>query len=109
LFFSTDSMRSIDLQPDRLALVRTILWQLVPGLEVRAFGSRVTGTAKPMSDLDLCIMGESRLPSDAMDKVRAAFSESALPFKVDVVEWAALSEAFRAIIDKQFAVVQMVD
>ncbi|HEX3146746.1 MAG TPA: nucleotidyltransferase domain-containing protein [Gemmataceae bacterium] len=102
-------MRSIDLQPDHLALVRQILWRYAPGLEVRAFGSRVTGTAKPMSDLDLCIMDAERLSSDAMDTLRAALSESVLPFKVDVVEWAALSGKFRAIIDKQFVVLQPVD
>ena len=45
----------IDLQPDHLALIQTILAQHVPQAEVRAFGSRVTGAARNYSDLDLVV------------------------------------------------------
>ncbi|OGJ56840.1 hypothetical protein A2635_05190 [Candidatus Peribacteria bacterium RIFCSPHIGHO2_01_FULL_51_9] len=96
---------AIHLQPDQLRLVQTILQAHIPGRQVCAFGSRVLGTAKPASDLDLCIMGEDRLPPAAIDSLRFAFSDSVLPMKVDVVEWAGLKENFRRIIrDSSLAV-----
>ena len=35
-----------------------------------------------------------------------AFSESDLPWKVDIVDWASTGETFRAIIDRDKVVVQ---
>lgn len=90
---------TIKLRPDDLQLVRAILHAHTPGREVRAFGSRVVGKPKPASDLDLCIMGDDRLPPAVMERLRSAFSESPLPMKVDLVEWAGLKDGFRRIVD----------
>jgi predicted nucleotidyltransferase len=97
---------TINLQPDQLQLVRAILHAHVPEREVRAFGSRVRGTAKPASDLDLCIMGGVRLAPEIMEKLRSAFSDSPLPMKVDLVEWAGLKDGFRGIIEAADTVIQ---
>lgn len=35
-----------------------------------------------------------------------AFSQSDLPFQVDIMDWASTSESFRRVIEKKFAVVQ---
>ena len=67
---------------------------------MRAFGSRAVGKAKPTSDLDLCIMGNRPLPPGVVERLRRAFSDSSIPYKIDVVEWAGLSDAFRAIIEQ---------
>lgn len=92
-------MRSpIALRTDQLRLVQAILRSQIPDREVCAFGSRITGRMKPTSDLDLCIMGADRLPPDALERLRLAFSESSLPMRVDLVEWSALNDTFRAII-----------
>ena len=48
----------LDLPENQLQLVRGILQEIAPDREVWAFGSRVKGTAKPYSDLDLVIRGE---------------------------------------------------
>lgn len=95
----------IDLTTEQLAEVRRILQQHVPGRTVRAFGSRVQGTAKPFSDLDLSIMGETPLDFRQLAALKDTFVESNLPFRVDVVDWAATSEAFRGIIAGAFEVV----
>lgn len=97
---------SIDLRPEQLRQVQSILHAHLPGREVRAFGSRVTGTAKPMSDLDLCVMGDDPLPPGVQDILSTAFSESTLPFKVDVVAWASLGDRFRAAVNQATVVVQ---
>lgn len=97
----------IDLMPTQLNEIRRILQLHVPEREVRAFGSRVQGKAKPFSDLDLAIMGETPLDFRQMSALKDAFAESNLPFRVDLVDWAVTSDAFRKIIDRSFAVVSI--
>lgn len=96
----------LDVGPEHLAIVRGILLRHFPDREVWAFGSRVRGTAKPWSDLDLVLLGD-RLPGLRDEGLlREAFEESDLPWKVDVVWWATASPAFREIIQRDHAVVQ---
>lgn len=55
-------MPDVDLQPEQWQIVQHILQKHVPGHAVWAFGSRVKGTAKPYSDLDLAIITDTPLP-----------------------------------------------
>ena len=98
----------IDLTPEHLKIVQDVLRQHVPDKEVLAFGSRVTWTAREYSDLDLAIMGNEPIPLDTSSALEEAFSESDLPFKVDLIDWAQTSETFRNIIRRDATVVQMV-
>jgi predicted nucleotidyltransferase len=95
----------LDLTPEQLDEVRRILLLHVPGRTVRAFGSRVQGNAKPFSDLDLAVMGETPLDFRQLAELKDAFTESNLPFRVDVVDWAATKEPFRRIIEETYEVV----
>jgi type I restriction enzyme S subunit len=97
---------ALDVRPDHLALVRAILAEQVPGRRVLAFGSRVLGKARPVSDLDLAVVGSVPLSFEKLAALRDAFSESNIPYKVDVVDWATTSESFREIIGRQAVVVQ---
>ena len=99
-------MKTIDIEPRDLAIVTKILIRHVPHRTVRAFGSRVSGTARRFSDLDLVVMGERPLSLSAVSALLEDFTESDLPFKVDVVDWATTKEAFREIIEKEYVVVQ---
>jgi len=94
----------LDLAPEQLAEVRRILQSHVPGLAVRVFGSRVQGKARPFSDLDLAVMSETPLDSRQLAALKDAFAESDLPFRVDVVDWAATSQAFQEIIERGYEV-----
>ena len=96
----------IDLNPEHLKTVQAILAEHVPGYEVLAFGSRVTWTAKEYSDLDLAVMTDKPLPVRTMAQLKEAFSESRLPFKVDVVDWASISDGFREVVKRDCEVVQ---
>ena len=89
---------TVDLQPDQLFLVKAILNKYIPNRDVVAFGSRATWTAKDYSDLDLAILGQEPLSGRITASLREEFVESALPVKVDVVEWARIDEEFREII-----------
>lgn len=91
----------IDLSPEHLRITRKILQDRVPGLPVWAFGSRVTGKARKYSDLDLAIGGEKLLPFALLAELEHDFSESDLSFRVDIVDWASVNEAFKAAIANQ--------
>jgi type I restriction enzyme S subunit len=95
------TIKPIDISPKDLETVKNILEKHVPEYEVRAFGSRVTWTAKESSDLDLVVMTDKPLATMRLADLKEDFSESDLPFKVDVVDWAATKEGFKKIIEKQ--------
>ena len=88
-------MTPIDVRPADLDTVRRILREHVPALEVHAFGSRVAWNARETSDLDLALMTAKPLSIDRTARLRAAFTDSDLPFRVDFVDWATASESFR--------------
>jgi len=89
---------SIDIQPEHWAIVRDILLRHVPLHAVWAFGSRVKGTARRYSDLDLAVIASAPLPLAVQAAMQEAFSESDLPWRVDIVDYAATGEAFRQVI-----------
>ena len=88
----------LDIRPDHLQLVLGILNTHIPGYQVFAFGSRVKGSAKTTSDLDLCIKGNDHTSLEVLANIRYDFSESNLPYKVDVVDWFAIEPGFRDVI-----------
>ncbi len=96
----------IDLAPDQLRTVRRIVRLFVPECEVRVFGSRVTGTARRHSDLDLAVVGPTALDWRRLEALRDAFSSSDLPFLVDVVDWHAVSPEFRRRIEANYLALQ---
>ena len=96
----------IDVTPAQRELIRQLLQQHVPRCEVRAFGSRANGKAKKHSDLDLVVVGKQKLPRQTVYGLAEDFRESDLPFRVDVLDWHAISPEFRKVIEKQYVVVQ---
>lgn len=96
----------IDIRPDHWAIVRGILKKHVPQYAAWAFGSRATWKAKEFSDLDLAIITDQPLSLDISASLSEDFSNSDLPYKVDVVDWATTSDSFRKIIERDKVVVQ---
>lgn len=94
-----ENLPPIDIRPDHWAIVRDILKRHVPDCDVWAFGSRASWTAKPYSDLDLAVSCAAPLSLEKLGALRDAFSESDLPWKVDVVDLATVDAAFRKIIE----------
>lgn len=99
-------MPPIDIHPDHWKIVQRILQKHVPDLEVWAFGSRAKGSAKESSDLDLAIITDEPLPIDTSLALNEAFSESDLPWKVDVVDWSGVSGFRRSVIENGKVVIQ---
>ncbi|CAG0907090.1 unnamed protein product [Cyprideis torosa] len=98
--------RDVDIDPAQWAIIQTILQRHVPHNAVWAFGSRVTGKAKPYSDLDLAVITETPLPLRVRSALIEELSESDLPWKVDVIDWSTTSEAFQRIIKQNRVVLQ---
>jgi type I restriction enzyme S subunit len=90
----------INLPEDHRRLVLGIIAAHLPrGSMAWVFGSRATvGRARPLSDLDLAIDAGRRLALDEVAALVEAFSESDLPYKVDVVDWRGIDERFRQTI-----------
>jgi uncharacterized protein len=78
--------RRVALTPAQARTVRGILDRVVPGAEVRVFGSRAAGRSRPFSDLDLLFVEPARLSWLQRADLRDQFDASDLPFRVDVVE-----------------------
>lgn len=97
----------IALAPNDWAELLRVLREQVPDLEVWAFGSRVKGTAKPYSDLDLALITVRPLTLHQLADIEEAFSQSDLPIKVDLLDWAAASPSFRAMVEHDKVVVQL--
>ena len=77
-------------------------WQIVQEIlskypyQFFAYGSRVKGTARKYSDLDLCF--QERIPWNILSHIEEELEESNLPFKVDLVSWDWMSSEFQEII-----------
>ena len=90
-------------------LVRTLAAERVEYVgdcEVRAFGSRVDGSAKDYSDLDVAVVAPNKIKRRTKMLLREAFEESDLPFRVDVIDYNGASDEFRAIIDAKYEILQ---
>lgn len=89
-----------DISQHELEVVRNILKRFVPEeAETIVFGSRIHGTAKPWSDLDLAIKAKSALDWKLLAEIKEAFQESELPFRVDIIDWNDITPAFRKAIE----------
>lgn len=92
----------IYMEAHHLEIVRNILKKYP--YTFYAFGSRVKGTQKKLSDLDLCFTED--IPWSVRSHIDEDFEESDLPFKVDVVDWNMCDENFRALIAKDMVLFQ---
>lgn len=72
--------------------------EFFPDVEILAFGSRIRGTAKPYSDLDLALRTSANLNFSDLRRLEEAFSESTIPFKIDLIDFSRVSPDFQKII-----------
>ena len=92
----------IAIGPDEEKIVLDIITEFAPECEVYAFGSRVSGKHRDVSDLDLafvCPNGE-RMSISQWGSLKEAFGESDLVFRVDVTDYNGVEPGFRKIIDR---------
>jgi uncharacterized protein len=91
--------RQIALPAEHRRLVLTILRANLPqNTKVWVFGSRATGRARRYSDLDLAIDAGRPLTIDEIAGLTEAFSDSDLPYKVDIIDWHHIDARWRQTI-----------
>ena len=101
----TKPSQRIDLSPQQLRLVQDLLAAHLSGVEVWAYGSRVRGTARRYSDLDMVAFTEP-VHSAQLNILREAFEESDLPFRVDLFSWSETPASFHPQIKANYVVLQ---
>ena len=82
-----------------------LLAQHLPQVQVWAFGSRVKGSARASSDLDLVLFAEDA-DKPQLALLREALEESQLPFPVDTLVWKDISPEFQTHIASNFIELQ---
>ena len=82
-----------------------IFAQHLPECEIWAYGSRVHGKHfRKASDLDLCIRKANNLSYQTLLDLKEAFSESDIPFFVEVVEWSRIPDWLKEKIEQEHEV-----
>jgi uncharacterized protein len=99
-------MPAINILPKNLETVLGVLERFVPGTDVRAFGQRVSGSARRHSDLELVIMTKQPLDAPLLAEIKAAFLASSLPFSVVALDYAALEDRVRREIDEESVLIR---
>jgi len=99
---------SLDLPQKYLEQVQVLLRAHIPHTEVWAYGSRVTGNSHEASDLDLVLRNPQNPQEEtgALSDLKEAFTESNLPIRVDIMDWARIPVSFHREIERAHVVVQ---
>ena len=84
----------------------SLLQEHLPGVEVWACGSCVNSHRNDGSDFDLVLRGSElkKIPVDQIGNFEQALRESAIPFLVEVRDWARVPERFHREIEKDHVV-----
>ncbi len=96
----------IKISKEQFGIVCQVLDTFLPGREIMVFGSRTTNTAKHYSDLDIVIMGTDKVNFQTLALLKDAFSESNLPFRVDVLQWCRINPEFKKVIQPQLQAIR---
>lgn len=80
-------------------MIIKIIKKHAPNCDILMFGSRLRGTNNQASDLDLALVGKEKLATGVIGHIKEDFMESDIPYKVDVLDYHAVSPEFRKIID----------
>jgi predicted nucleotidyltransferase len=86
-----------------LADVKRIILTYVQDTDatVYLFGSWARGQERTTSDIDIAISYKAPLPSGTLVKIRLAFEESNIPYRVEVVDLTYSDEPFRKKIERE--------
>ena len=78
-------------------IVKQIVLKHVPNdaFAIFLFGSRAAGNAKPLSDIDIGILGTEPLPMIVKAHLDAELEESIVPFKIDLIDFYQVDKDFK--------------
>ena len=76
----------------------------IPSATVWAFGSRVAWSHHPASDLDIAVHCDKETAKKTLPKLSGIFTESDMPFKVQLLDFVRLPENMQEYIMKKYVV-----
>lgn len=95
---------NFDITTEEFRIVRDILERnLSIDCKVWVFGSRAKNQARFNSDLDLAIEGKDKVSPKIIYQLKEDFTESKLPYTVDILDMNDIKPHFRDIVNQQKA------
>lgn len=91
----------INITPEQQDEITRYCKAIVPEAEIFAYGSRVTGTAKPSSDLDLALKAETTINPEHIFQLENTLKNSFLPFRVEVIDLNSIDAGFLNAIEDE--------
>ena len=98
-------MSNLFIKPEHLKMLLDIFDSYCPKAEVWAYGSRIDGSAHEGSDLDL-VVKDFHTKNVNIGHLRELFSESNIPFCIDIFEFDQLPHSFQEEIKKNYIVIK---
>ena len=82
---------------DYIDIVKQIVLKHIPkdNFAVFLFGSRAVGNAKPLSDIDIGILGLEPLPTLIKADLETDLEESIVPYKIDLIDFYQVDKDFK--------------
>ena len=96
--------QQIAIPADHLRYLLDQIELYIPNAAVWAFGSRVTWSHRPTSDLDLAVHCDKQTAKKDIPKLNEVLHESDIPFKVQVLDFNRLPANMQANIKKEHIV-----
>lgn len=75
----------------------TVRRHLAEEYKLFVFGSRVVGTNRKFSDLDVGIMGPKPVAAGILVTLKDELDDSDIPYRVDVVDFAKVGQDFKRV------------
>ena len=94
----------LHLKPRHRRMLEEILREHVPGVEVWAYGSRVSAHSHGGSDLVLRAPDLEEIPIGRLVDLEEALRLSTIPFLVETRDWARLPQSFHREIERDYVV-----
>jgi len=93
----------IDITSQQREIILALFDSHLPNTKVWVYGSRIKGSARPSSDLDMVVFASPEQSTDVF-LLKEALDESDLPFRVDLFVWDEVPEQFRKNIAAEHCV-----
>ena len=89
----------IDLDKKYADYIKNIIAQNLDNYKLYIFGSRVKGSKKKYSDIDIAI-ASNELTSQIKSKLEFIFENSTIPYKIDIIDLNNITEKFKSLIEQ---------
>ena len=90
----------IDLENKYIEFIKSVIYSVLPNIEIYIFGSRVQGVAKKYSDVDIALKSSEKIEFSDILRIKSLFEDSTFPYKVDIVNLDSVKSEFLSIIKK---------